>query len=104
MEETKTKKPRKAPVRHEGERYRVTLVKGEGKLSFSVSPSADGYTLRARTKSPGIAVRLATEHFRETSAVDSFSAAKLRVEQLVKAATAKEWTTKKAARTIEDLF
>lgn len=99
----KVKKPRKTPVRREGERYRVALQKGDAKLSFSVSPSATGYTLRARHRSDG-GMRVVAEHFAETQGTDSYVAAKKRVEELAGKAMTKGWVQKKGSRSIEDLF
>lgn len=99
---TGTKK-RKTPTRREGERHRIALTKGDATLSFSISPSAYGYTLRARTKAPSVGTRLATEHFKESDG-DSYEHARKRSDELVKAALAKGWTKKQAHQSIEDLL
>jgi len=98
----KTKKARRPAVRREGERFRVRLAKGDDKLSLSVSPSATGYTLRARTVTDDVA-KVATEHFLESQG-DSFTAAKLRAAELAKIAASKGWAVRLAHRTIEDLI
>jgi hypothetical protein len=100
---SETKKARKVSVRHEGERFRVTLKKGDDRLSFSASPSATGYTLRARSKSAD-GLRVAVEQFAEAQYGDSFAAAKKRALELTASATTKGWSEKRKARSIEDLL
>jgi len=101
----KTTKRRPA-VRREGERFRVRLEKGAGttlaKLSLAVSPSATGYTLKARTTSAEGA-KLAIEHFAEAQG-DSFAAAKLRADELAKLAVSRGWSERKSHRAAEDLI
>jgi len=100
-EETK----RKPPVRREGARFRVAMVKGTSKLSFSISPSDLGYTLRARVRAEGDErPTLAVEQFTEQLHGDSFNAAKKRVLELTTAAAGKGWSEKKAHRAIEELL
>jgi len=98
-------KQRKRPTRREGTRFRVALVKGEARLSFSISPSDTGYTLRARHRtSTEPRPTLAVEHFTEAMHGDSFAAAKKRTLELVTAASQKGWSERKAHRAIEDLL
>jgi len=100
----KTKKARRASPRREGERFRIALTKADAKLSFSVSPSATGYTLRGRNKTPQTGVQVAVENFSEAQVGDSFAFAKKRAVELAAAAAAKGWTEKKTHRSIEDLL
>jgi hypothetical protein len=95
---------RKRPTYREGARFRIGLVKGEEKLSFSISPSDTGYTLRGRNRRPGDKVRMAVEHFSEAATGDSFAAAKKRAQELAEQATQKGWKEHQRGRTIEDLF
>jgi hypothetical protein len=95
------KKPKKTPIRREGERYRLALTKADAKLSFSISPSEKGYTLRARSKSPEAGARIAAEHFDGSGA---FADAKTRTDALVAQAKVKGWSEKAQHRSIEDLL